>query len=144
MNIESRLKAMESIVAQIDEANQAANDRNAPIRWRGGGAEGLLDTLLAYARRIDMFDPQTEMPDRLKHFEIMFCAWGFLSHARKRDPNCMNNVSEEKLQAFIGVFKRYGQKLFDFCEWAKGFMTPDGKLDQAKLLLHRNDCPVMV
>lgn len=143
-NIESRLKTMEALVAQIDEANKAANDRNAPIRWRGGGALNLLDTFLIHSRRIDMFDPQTEMPERQKHFIGMFCAWGFLRHAYKKEQNFMNNISQERQQEFVDVFKRYGQKLFVFHDWLRGFMTPDGKFDKAKILPYRDAWPVVV
>lgn len=144
MSIESRLKAMEAIVAELDAANAAANDRNAPIRFGGRGAEGFLDTFINHSRRIDMFDPQTELPQRQKHFFGMFFAWEFLRQAREKEPNFTERVSEEKQQEFLETFVRYAQRLFDVREWVKGFMTSDGKLDTAKLLPHRDYCPVVV
>ena len=119
-NIESRLKAMEAIVEQICEANAAANDRNAPIRFGGRGAEGFLDTFINHARRIDLFDPQTEISQRQKHFIGMFCAWGFLRYAREKEPNFAQHVSEEKLQEFLVTFVLYAQRLFDFQKWLRG------------------------
>ena len=91
-----------------------------------------------------MFDPQTEMPERQKHFIGMFCAWGFLRYAREKEPNFTKCVSEEKLQEFLDAFIRYAQKLFAFYDWAKGFVTPDGMLDVSRMLPYRDYCPVIV
>ena len=91
-----------------------------------------------------MFDPETEMPERQKHFIGMFCAWGFLRFAREKEPDFMSHVAEEKQQEFIDVFKRYAVRLFDYHAWLKGFKTPDGMLDVVKMLPYRDYCPVVV
>ena len=91
-----------------------------------------------------MFDPQTEMPEREKHFMGMFCAWGFLRYAREKEPNFTQHVPEEKQQEFLDTFIRYAQRLFDCQDWVMGFKTPDGMLDVAKMLPYRDSCPVVV